>query len=175
VETWVLILRLIHILSGVFWAGTSFFMVSFVSPAVEATGPEGQKFMRQLAMKSTFATVMAATATATALSGIILYIILTELDQAIMSNRYFEILGLGAVAGLAGWVVGFVMQNRAISRMKAVAAEIEAAGGPPTPEQMAEMQAMAERVALGGRIGAVLLTIAVVCMAAAQPLASLMA
>ena len=174
-ETWILILRLIHIVSGIFWAGAAFFMVSYVSPAVVATGPEGQKFMRQLVLKSSFSHAMAATATATAVSGIILYVMLTDMDQAIMSSRYFEIIGLGSVMGIAGWFVGFFMQNRPASRMKAIAAEMESAGGPPTPEQLSEMQALAERSALGARIGAVLLTITVVCMAAAQPLASLMA
>ncbi|MGB3716048.1 MAG: hypothetical protein WA996_16605 [Candidatus Promineifilaceae bacterium] len=40
-ETWMVILRLIHIVSGIFWAGATFFLVGFVSPAVQATGLEG--------------------------------------------------------------------------------------------------------------------------------------
>jgi len=174
-ETWILILRLIHIVSGIFWAGASFFMVSFVSPAVEATGPEGQKFMRQLGLKSGFSSAMAATGTLTAVTGIIMYVILTDLDHTVMSATYFAVIGLGSLAGLAGWIVGFVMQNRSTVRMKAIVAEIESAGGPPTPEQMAEMQALGQRVGQGARIGAVLLTVAVVCMAAAQPVAALFA
>jgi len=174
-ETWILILRLIHIVSGIFWAGASFFMVSFVSPAVEATGPEGQKFMRQLGLKSGFSSAMAATGTLTAVTGIIMYVILTDLDHTVMSATYFAVIGLGSLAGLAGWIVGFVMQNRSTVRMKAIVAEIESTGGPPTPEQMAEMQALGQRVGQGARIGAVLLTVAVVCMAAAQPVAALFA
>jgi uncharacterized membrane protein len=169
------ILRLIHIVAGIFWAGAAFFMVSFISPAVEATGPEGQKFMRQLGIKSGMGTALAATATLTAVSGIIMYIILTDLDRAIMEGAYFTIIFIGSIAGIAGWITGFTMQNRSTSKMKAIVADIEAAGGPPSPEQMAEMQALAHRVGQGGRITAVLLTVAVVCMAAAQPVAALLA
>lgn len=174
-ETWILVLRLIHILSGVFWAGASFFMVSFVSPAVVATGPEGQKFMRQLSLKSGFSNAMAATGTLSALSGIILYLILTELDGDIMHATYWVVIAIGAVAGYAGLIVGFAMQYRAVRKMKAIMASIESSGGPPSPEQMAEMQAWANTAGQGARIGAVLLTIAVVCMAAAQPLAAMLA
>jgi hypothetical protein len=52
--------------------------------------------------------------------------------------------------------------------MKAVAAEMEAAGGPPTPEQMAVMKAGSEQIALGTRIAAVLMTIALLGMSIAQ-------
>ncbi len=34
-------LRLLHILLGVFWAGTLFFIVTFLEPSVRAAGPEG--------------------------------------------------------------------------------------------------------------------------------------
>ena len=170
-----LILRLIHIVAGIFWAGASFFMVSFVSPAVVATGPEGQKFMRQLGMKSGFSHAMAATGTLTAVSGIIMYIILTDLDHNIASGTYFLVIGIGSIAGIAGWIVGFVMQNRSTLKMEVIVAEMESAGGSPTEEQKAQMQALSARVGQGARIGAVLLTIAVVCMAAAQPLAALLA
>ncbi len=168
------ILRLIHIVSGIFWAGAAFFMVSFISPSVEVLGPDGQKFIRQLGLKSGMSNAMAATATLTAISGIIMYIILTDLDNAIMSATYFTIIGIGSVAGIAGWIVGYAMQSRSTVKMKSIVADIEAAGGPPSPEQMTEMQALGHRVGQGGRITAVLLTIAVVCMAAAQPIAALL-
>lgn len=174
-ETWMVILRLIHIISGVFWAGATFFLVSFISPAVDATGPEGQKFMRQLGMKSGMSNALGATATLTAISGIILYVMLTDLDSAKMSATYYEVIALGAIVGIVGWIGGFAIQFRLSHKMKVLFAEIESSGGPPTPEQMGEMQAMAHRVGLGSRITAVLLAIAVVCMAAAQPIAALMA
>lgn len=174
-ETWMVILRLIHIVSGIFWAGATFFLVSFVSPAVQATGPEGQKFMRQMGLKSGMSNALAATASLAAISGLIMYGLISDLDLDMMSGTYLTVLGIGSVAGIAGWIVGYAVQNRSTRRMQKIAAEIESSGGPPTPEQMAEMQGLAQRVGQGSRVTAVLLTIAVVCMAAAQPIAAMLA
>jgi len=173
--TWMVILRLIHIVAGVFWAGGAFFLVSFVSPAVEATGAEGRKFIQQMSLKSGMSNAMAGMATLTALSGIIMYIMLTELDTDLMHANYYVILAIGAAAGLAGWIVGLLMITRPTGKMKRIVAEIESSGGPPSPEQMTAMQASAHTVGQGSRIASVLLVIAVVCMASAQPLAALLA
>jgi hypothetical protein len=172
-ETWMVILRLIHIIAGIFWAGTTFFLVGYVAPSVQASGPEGQKFMQQLSFRSGMTSALLGTATLAALSGIIMYILLTDLDTAIMEGTYYVVLLIGAVAGLAGWLVGYAIQYRTISKMKGIAAEIGASGGPPSPEQLAEMQALSQRVGLGSRITAVLLMIAIVAMAGASPIAAL--
>jgi uncharacterized membrane protein len=170
-----LILRLIHVLSGIFWAGATFFLVTYVSPAVQATGPEGQKFMQQMGLKSGMANALAGTASLTALSGLIMYGLISDLDIDKMSSTYLIVIGIGAIAGIAGWIVGLAVQKRSLGRMQKIAVEIESSGGPPTPEQMAEMQALSQRVGQGSRITAVLLTIAIVCMAGAQPINSLLA
>lgn len=64
-----IVMRIIHNISGVFGAGTAFFMISFVASTVIATGAEGQKFMQQLALRSRFTTAMLAVAVLTVLSG----------------------------------------------------------------------------------------------------------
>lgn len=168
------LLRLIHIISGVFWAGTTFFMVSYVSPSVKATGIEGQKFMQQLGLRSGMTNALAAAATLAALSGIAMYAILTEFDGSAMGSLYFVILGIGAIAGIAGWFVGFFVQNRTTQKMVVLAGQIQTAGGPPTDEQAARMRAFSERIGEGSRMTAALLTIAIVAMAAAQPLSILL-
>ena len=47
----IIVLRLIHILAGVFWLGGSFMSAIFLTPAVAATGESGQKFMGHLITK----------------------------------------------------------------------------------------------------------------------------
>lgn len=104
-----------------------------------------------------------------------MYGLISDLDFDKMSGTYLTVLGIGSVAGIVGWIVGFAVQNRFTRRMQGIAADIESSGGPPSPEQMAEMKALAQRVGQGSRVTAVLLTIAVVCMAAAQPIIALLA
>ena len=38
---YLIVLRLLHIVAGTFWAGTTFFMVSFMYPAISLAGPGG--------------------------------------------------------------------------------------------------------------------------------------
>jgi uncharacterized membrane protein len=48
----IIILRIIHIFSGVFWVGVSFFNIGFLQPTIRATGAEGQAVMRRLSQKT---------------------------------------------------------------------------------------------------------------------------
>jgi uncharacterized membrane protein len=166
--TLIIILRVIHIFAGVFWAGSAFMMVSYVEPSVLASGTIGQQFMRQLGMKSTYSVAMAVTATLTAISGLFLYDLVFDLSGGILSTSRGLVITIGALAGLAAWITGFAIQFRTISKMKKITIEIEASEGPPSPDQMATMQALGERVSLGGRITAVLLVIALIGMSTAE-------
>jgi hypothetical protein len=77
-------------------------------------------------------------------------------------------LTLGGLFGLLALVFGFVIQFRTSGRMKALAGEMATAGGPPSPEQMAEMGRLSERMSLGSRISAVLMTLSLAGMSVAQ-------
>jgi uncharacterized membrane protein len=164
----ILILRLTHIISGVFWAGATFFMVSYVEPSVKATGPEGQKFMQYLGSRSSMTAGLAVTAILSTLSGLILYVINFGSN---VSSTYALVLGFGGLAGIAALLVGYFVQNRSTQRIKTIAADIESSGGPPSPDQIAEMQALSARISQGARLTATLLLIAIILMASAQPIA----
>jgi len=161
-------MRIIHIFAGVFWAGTSFFMLSFVAPSVIATGAEGQKFMQQLAFRTRFTTAMMAVAVLSVLSGLVMYWEIFEFRLNALSTGYGLMLTLGALAGFIGFLTGYFMQNRTTGKMKSISASIAASGGPPTPEQQAEMKSLGETVAKGGQITAVMLALALLGMSIAQ-------
>ena len=110
-------MRIIHIFTGVFWAGTSFFMLSFVTPTVIATGQEGQKFMQQLAFRTRFTTAMLAVAILSVLSGLVMYWEIFEFRLAALSSGYGLMLTLGAIAGFIGFLTGYFMQNRTTHKM----------------------------------------------------------
>jgi uncharacterized membrane protein len=161
-------MRIIHIFGGVFWVGASFFMVSFVTPSVIATGQEGQKFMQQLAFRTRFATTMLLVSVLTILSGLVMYWQIFEFKASALSTGYGLLLTLGAIAAFIGFIVAYFMQNRNIRRMKAISTSIAASGGPPTPEQQTEMKSLSETVATGGQITSVLLALALLGMSIAQ-------
>lgn len=159
--------RLIHIFSGVLWVGATFTMIRFIEPAATAAGQEGQAFMRALSTRTRFSLILGLAATLTALSGIIMYVTIFDMSEPFASN-YGLTLGIGGIAGIIAWASGFYFQGRSSMRMQAIAREMGAAGGPPAPEQLAEMRHHAERLALGGRITALLTTVALAAMAVAQ-------
>lgn len=166
--TLMIILRLIHIFSGVFWAGTSFFNLSIFSPAIAATGDNGRAIMQYLVTKSRFAVTMLTVALLTFLSGGLMYWLLTLQIPDFHKTSYAIILGIGAIFGLLALGSGYFMQFRVISRIKALQMEIAAGGGPPSPEQIGKMQALAQSAATGARVTTVLLVFALIGMSTAQ-------
>ena len=161
-------MRIIHIFTGVFWAGTSFFMLSFVTPTVIATGQEGQKFMQQLAFRTRFTTAMLAVAILSVLSGLVMYWEIFEFRLAALSSGYGLMLTLGAIAGFIGFLTGYFMQNRTTHKMKLLRNTKAASGGPPSPEQQAEMKSLSGTVTKGSQITTVFLALALLGMSVAQ-------
>src|SRR2546426_4742723 len=68
VDATMILLRVIHILPGVFWAGATFFLVGFLQPVVAASGPEGGRLMQRLTSQKRFQMAMPVAAGVTILS-----------------------------------------------------------------------------------------------------------
>src|SRR5436309_9725387 len=73
VNVTMVVLRLIHILSGIFWVGTTFFLVGFLQPVIAQSGPEGGRFAQRLMSQKRFQAAMSVAAGLTILSGLVLY------------------------------------------------------------------------------------------------------
>jgi uncharacterized membrane protein len=139
-----IILRLIHILSGIFWAGTAFFFVLFLEPTLKAAGPAGGTVMGRLTL-TRFPLVMALSSILTVVIGFMMYLIDSGGFQI---NWIFTPSGvtmtIGSVAGILAFLEGLTVQNPASMRMAALQKEIQAAGGQPALSQMEEMQVLQE-------------------------------
>lgn len=163
-----LLMRLVHVVFGVFWAGSMFFLASFLLPIARDAGPAGAPFMRRFA-RSSFTNAAAGSALLTVLSGIWLFWWLGSSDLGgFMSTGRGVTLSIGALAAIMALIYGLVFQRPVGKRMAALATEVEAAGGTPTAEQMAEMPGLQKRLVLGVRLIASLLMVAVACMAVAR-------
>src|SRR2546426_12269347 len=73
VDVTMILLRVIHIVSGVFWAGAAFFLVGCLQPVVAASRPEGGRLMQRLTSQKRFQMAMPVAAGVTILSGLALY------------------------------------------------------------------------------------------------------
>ncbi len=163
------VLRLIHIFAGIFWVGTTFFLEGFLQPTVRAAGAEGGQFMQRLMRQTRITQAMPLVALLTTLSGVLMFWRVSgELYGPWLASGRGVVLTAGSLAGLAAFIVGLFFQSPASRRITQLAAQIAAAGGPPTPEQGAELQAMQKKLSQGSLYTTVLMVISVVGMAAAR-------
>jgi uncharacterized membrane protein len=165
------LLRLVHVLSGIAWVGSALFIVVFLEPAISATGPNGAKVMAELMQHRRLSQFMSLAALATIVAGLILF----WSDSSGLQVGWMtagEGLGLtiGGLAGLAAFVLGLAIQVPTTGRIAALGKEMQSAGGPPAPAQLAEMQRLQERMAAGGRWGLALMAISVIAMTVAENL-----
>ena len=163
-RTLTIILRLIHILSGIFWVGVMILLAGFLLPTVRTMGREGGRFMQTLMQQKRLQLYIGLAAALTVLSGITLYARMAAATHgAWAGSRPGITYGVGAVAAILGAAIGGGIGSSAGRKMLAVGQAIGSAG--PTPEQQAELTRLQSRMALGSRIAASLLVIAAAAMA----------
>jgi hypothetical protein len=163
-QTYMLILRVLHIGFGVFWAGSVFSFVLFIAKAVKASGPEGGKFMQQLG-KTGYPVVVMITAIISILAGILLIAKLSSGFQAAwFTTAYAKVLTTGGVLALIAFIIGFTVNRPAAARINVISSAIAKAGGPPTTVQMQELASLRKKIVTGSNIVAVLLSFVVVSM-----------
>lgn len=168
-STLMVVLRLIHIICGVFWAGAVMTIAWFVIPAQKALGPPGSAFVQQLMFGQRLRVFVGGAMILTILSGLTMYIRLAMLTDGVWaSSTTGMVLGIGAVAAIiAGGIGGGVVSGTG-KKMMALGGRIQAAGTPPTEAQRVEMQALQTRMVGAFRVIAVLLVVAVAAMASAR-------
>jgi len=159
------ILRLVHIFAGVFWAGTTFLFYFVLGPAINATGDVGKKFVAYLLTKAHFTAIVASAAGLAVLAGASLYWIdsrgLTSLWMTSGAGLGF---GIGGFAGLIAFIFGILFGRNNEALLK-IGSQIQ---GPPTPEQLAAIQAVQQRQKVVGPILVISMILAVAFMSAAR-------
>ncbi|NIR73583.1 MAG: hypothetical protein GWN99_00480 [Gemmatimonadetes bacterium] len=163
------VLRVIHIVCGVYWAGTLFFVATFLQPAVSAAGPEGGKVMQAL-MRRRYLDVMPAVAILTILSGLDLYRRASgNFSADWIGSRHGVILTIGSLAAIVAFVIGVLLMRPAARRVgPLVQGAQELPEGPDRDARLAEAAALRRRTAMSGRWVAGLLVVAVIGMAVAR-------
>ena len=163
-RTLTIVLRLVHILGGVFWVGTMILLAAFLLPAARATGREGGRFMQHLMQQRRLQVYLGVAMLLTVLSGITLYARMAAATHgAWAGSRPGIAYGVGAVAAILAAAIGGAIGSSAGRKMLAVGQAIGTAG--PSPEQQAELGRLQGRMALGARLAAGLLIVSASAMA----------
>lgn len=169
-DAYLIVLRIIHIVAGVAWAGGVFLFVVFVQPSAAAIAPQGAPFVRELVGNRKLIDRILTIAAISILGGLLLYWELSR-DLGLIEfakTGYGTGLTIGALSAITAFVIGLFGTRPAVQRMLALGAQMAQAEGPPAPELAAQMQAVQKRLKILARTGLGLLTIAVLAMATAQ-------
>ncbi len=167
-RTLTLLLRLIHILAGVFWAGSAFMVAGFLVPTVRETGAEGGRFMAHLVARRRLPVFLGIAMLLTVLSGLTLYARTAAATHGTWSRTGPGIAyAVGGLSAILGAIVGMSISGASARRMAAIGQQVAEAGR-PSPEQQAEIGRLQGRMAVGARIAAGLLAVAVAAMATAR-------
>ena len=159
-----IILRIVHIVTGSFWVGSAVFLSFILEPQVRALGPAIHQSVMSTIGKIAGPVMMGA-GTITVLAGITLAFRVRPVE-----NWFVEGDGWGWAIGL-GFVVSIIamgfgsMTAMTVKKMAAIGASME---GPPTPDQIATMQQLGDRLVRFSRIATILVVIAVASMASAR-------
>lgn len=163
--------RAIHIVSGVAWAGSAFLFAVFIEPAAAKLGPAAGPMMQELVNRRKVGEIITGIAGFTVLGGLFLYWHdwhAYGTFGAWIGSRFGVALTIGAVAALTAFFVGMFGIPPNIKRLANIGEQVEASGGPPSPEQMGAIKKIQETLRVISRIDIAFLTIAVVSMATAR-------
>jgi hypothetical protein len=158
------LLRIIHIVGGVFWVGGTLMMTFFIAPTIGSTGESGQRFVGHLMNNLKFSNRMAIAAGSTILAGFILYALDARAGTAWLRSSFAIGLGIGAAFALIGFVFGILI-GRTTKAMAQLGAQIQ---GKPSPEQMNQLQTLGKRQGTYSAIAATTLVLATIFMAIAR-------
>ena len=164
----IVILRFLHIVSGIFWVGAALMLTFFVSPAARATQESGQKFLAHMMQNTPFNKIIMGTSLTSVVAGLLLYWIDSNgFTSAWMTSGPGLGFGLGGVAGLLGLHFGMQINKRS-RKLMGLGAQIQTQGNPPTPEQLSTMQTLQAQLKSGGFLNAFFLLLSAILMSTAR-------
>jgi len=141
----------VHVAFAILWAGGAITAGFFLVPAVLEAGPSGGAVMAGIT-KRRFPIVMSGSAILVVLSGIRLY--MARANAAWLATPEGIGLSIGALLGIGAFFIGMFVQKPLVERLGALSGQVAASGGPPTPEQAKDLQALRERLGKIARVTA---------------------
>jgi hypothetical protein len=162
-------LRMVHIVTGVFWAGAVIFINLLLLPSIGAAGPAGGRVMTELKQRRQHA-VLFWTSSLAVLSGFALLWI----DSGGFSHDWFRApigiaLSFGGLAALTGFAVGLVGVRPMAIRLEEVQSEMARATTDALRQSyVPRLGELRGRLTVLGRLATGCVSIAVVAMAVAR-------
>jgi uncharacterized membrane protein len=155
----IVLVRLVHVMAGVIWAGATFILAAVIVPLAARHGTEGAG--RWTAMVAgRVGPISGISALLTVLSGSYLFATLHSND----SSAAGLVLKVGAVAALLSLAIGFLVGRPTGQKLARLSEQQSLAAAPPA-DVLQKMSGLRLRATLSSRFTAALLGLAVLSMA----------
>ena len=171
VVPFMLVLRFLHIVAGALWVGSAFLFVGFVGPSAAEVGPSAGPLLTAAVKKRKAATVITWLGVVNVVAGWIMWLRDMDLSPSLgdwVTSSFGLVLTIGGVLATITAFVGYFGVARNVERVIDLGNEVAASGGPPTPEQQAELDRLGGELERHGKLDLVLLLLAVTAMATAR-------
>ena len=166
---YLLILRILHIVCGVFWAGTAMFLAFYVFPAVINAGPDGPKIMQGIMSTRNMPVVMTFISLITVVTGILLMWNLSAGFTADwFTSKYGVALATGGITATIAFIQAWFINKPGAARMQTIGQAVAKRGGAPTSEEQSELGKLRSRIFLSTQWIAAWVIISVVSMGGAR-------
>jgi uncharacterized membrane protein len=163
------LLRLIHIVAGILWGGAAVFFLVFVKPSVKSIGAAGPQFMQTLTTRQKLPLFMVSMSLLTVVAGsILLWYTSGGLNWNWITSGPGTGFTIGSLTALIAFLFGTFVIGPTSGQMGELGGKIAASGGPPSPEQMVQLQALEKRLSIAEWIDFIMLSIAMITMATAR-------
>jgi hypothetical protein len=170
VDPLMIVLRLFHIVAGALWFGSAFLFTGFVGPSAAETAPASGAVMSAVIKKRRAAEVIKWLAITTVVAGWAMWLKFAGSAgvEAWITSSYGLVLTIGGLLATAAAWFGITGIGNNVEKLVSLGDQVAASGGPPTPEQGAEMGRLGAEIKKHGQIDIVLLFLAVAAMATAR-------
>jgi uncharacterized membrane protein len=164
-----LVLRLVHILGGIFWVGSLMFTSFFLQPTLSSSPAVAGQVMAGLQKRRLFI-LLPIVALLTILSGVrLLWIVSVGFSDAYLSTPTGRTFSAGAGAAIVGFLLSLLVVRPGFLKVGRLGATLATATDQAARQSISgEMQRISRRVTIANAIVAVLLLSAAASMAIAR-------
>ena len=165
-----IVLRLFHVVGGALWFGSAFLFTGFVGPAAAETVPASGAVMSAVIKKRRAAEVIKWLAITTVVAGWAIWLKYATSAGVVewVTSSFGLVLTIGGLLATAAAYFGITGIGNNVEKLVELGDQVAASGGPPTPEQGAQMAHLGAEIKKHGQIDIVLLFLAVAAMATAR-------
>jgi uncharacterized membrane protein len=133
-NTYMVVLRIVHILAGVFWVGAALTTFLFLQPTAREVGPAAGPFMAHLAGKKRLVDWVLRAAGLTILAGLLMH----WRDSGGLKGDWITsaqglALTVGALCAITAFTLGLTIVKPTLMATLALGREVAASSGPPFP------------------------------------------